>query len=445
MLELPGPAGDSLSAEQWERRLRRERQARLAAEQLLESKSLELFGANQALAAARDRLEIEVQQRTAELEAALARAGELAEARNRFLALMAHEIRTPISALIGLLDLLQNSGTAEREEYLRSARAASGHLLDLVNDVLDLAKLEAGRLVLVPQRFDPRLLIEDAVRLLQPLLGRKPVRLAADLAVDLPAAVVADDHRFRQILLNLAGNAIKFTEKGSVTIRATRAGTAERPMLRVEVEDTGPGIPEQDADRLFSEFVQADLMRQKQVKGTGLGLAICKRIAEAMGGSIGFRSRFGEGATFWFEVAAPAADGDAASPAARAAAGICPARVLLAEDTPTLQLVIAAMLRQGGHSVAVASSGTEALALLAERDFDLAILDLQMPDLDGDEVIRAIRAGTAGPPALPALVLTAAADPESLARIRAAGADGLLLKPVPRDELLAAVAAAIAA
>jgi signal transduction histidine kinase len=402
-----------------------------------------LEAAHARLLGERDELEALLGLRTAELEDALERSASMEEARSRFLAVISHEIRTPVSALIGLLDLIdQTPPGEERDGYLRSARSASGHLLELVNDVLDLAKIDAGRLVLMPQRFDPLALVRGVAGMIAPLLRDRPVDLRVRPQPGLPEALVADEHRLRQILINLAGNAAKFTERGHIEIRLAHLGAAEGgARLRVEVEDTGPGISPHQQHLLFNEFIQVDLVRHRQIRGSGLGLAICKRLAEAMGGAIGLDSEPGRGSLFWFEVLAEPADTPDPGGGAAVPRGAGPRTILLAEDTPTLQIVVAGFLRQAGHSVTVAGTGEQALAALARGGFDLGIMDMMMPGMDGDEVIRRVRGGEAGPADLPMIVLTAANDLESISRARESGADRILQKPVQRDELFAAVSA----
>lgn len=396
------------------------------------------------LALTRRRQSASLRQERDRLKAEARRSDRLAESRSRFLAVISHEIRAPVGGLIGLLDLIGDStDPAERSRYLSSARTAAAHLLDLVNDVLDLARIDSGKLTLISEPFAPAVLLREMCDLLRPSLGTRPVTLGCETAADVAPELVGDAHRIRQILLNLAGNAVKFTREGEIRIRCS-ARPGPPPRLRFEVADTGPGIPEAEQPGLFDEYIQADLVRHRDIPGTGLGLAICKRLISALGGRIGFESREGRGSTFWFEVPVtepPPGPGPTPPPAAAAPIPADrPLGILLAEDTPTLRLVVRSFLEQAGHRVDTAETGIEALDRLEAAPYDLAVIDLLMPGLDGDEVLRRMRQGDGPNARLPVIVLTAATDADSLERLLAAGADLVVPKPARRDALLAAVA-----
>ena len=367
---------------------------------------------------------------------------ELAEqaslAKTRFLATLGHEVRTPMTGVLGMSELLLATPLdATQRGYTSAIQGAGKHLLRLVNDALDLAKIEAGKLELDEQAFDPRALLAELAALCEPLARQRGLQLAFRIAPSLPAALRGDPLRVRQILLNLLNNAIKFTERGSVELRAA----AQAGGVCFSVTDTGPGLNAEQQARLFERFEQAEGARTAaRYGGSGLGLAICQELARAMHGRIRVESEPGKGTRFDVELPLPAAAPPApeAGPAAPAQSAMRALDLLLVEDDPTVAEVIAGLLRARGHRVQHVGHGLAALAEAAVQRFDLALLDLDLPGLDGLALARQLRAQGF---AAPLLAVTARADAEAEPLARNAGFDGFLRKPVTGEMLAAAISA----
>ena len=380
------------------------------------------------------------------------RAAERASAeKSDFLAFVSHEVRTPLNGVLGTLSLLLDTALdAEQRAYAETARRSGETLLWTVNELLDLSRIEAGKLELEELAFDPGQPVREVLALQAAAAADKGLRLTASLDAALPPRVMGDPRRLRQVLLNLVDNAIKFTAAGAVDIRVAR--NADR--IEVEVRDTGAGIPAQLRRRLFRRFQQADAGTARRHGGSGLGLMICRRLVGLMGGEIGVESEEGRGSVFRFDLPLRPAPEDAPmlpvlSPAeapARRAAGDAPfARLLLVEDSEASQLVAAAILRKAGYEVDLARDGETAVEAAASGSYDAILMDVRMPGLDGYEATRRIRAldGAAGRVRI--LALTASAMPGDIQRSLAAGMDAHLTKPVDRAGLLGAVAALLAA
>ncbi len=405
--------------------------------------------AEAALEKYRQHLETIVQDRTA----ALSIAKEAAEAANRaksaFLANMSHELRTPMSAIMGMTDLaLRRSVDLKQTGQLTNVQKASRHLLAIINDILDLARIEADRLKLENVGFTLRAVLDDMTRFVGQAASDKHLELTVDIAPGLADRVFRGDPlRLGQILLNLTGNAVKFTAEGSigVAVAVVNEGAAE-VVLHFEVRDTGIGIAVDDQRRLFSAFEQADGSTTRRYGGTGLGLAISKRLVELMGGDMGVKSLTGIGSVFWFTarlekvgLLPDAAPGRMAlSTEEQLRAGHAGARILLVEDEPICQQVTRDLLIEAGLAVDVAGDGAAALAMARRTDYAVILMDVQMPDLDGVDAALAIRA-IPGRERVPIVALTANAYAEDEQRCRAAGMQDFIAKPAAPELLFATV------
>ncbi|WP_162914715.1 PAS domain-containing protein [Desertibaculum subflavum] len=387
-----------------------------------------------------------------ELKEALDRAEEGSRAKSRFLAMMSHEIRTPMNGVLGFAGVLLDSPlSADQRHAVQMIRESGDNLLRILNDVLDFSKLEAGQVTLEHIAFDPAQLTAYAGEIVAPRAAAK--RLALEVVPDpaLPAAVAGDPGRIRQILLNLLGNAVKFTERGSVTV-AVRLIEADgrRAAIEWSVADTGIGMDEASQARLFREFTQGDSTIWRRFGGTGLGLAISRRLADQMGGAIYVASEPGRGSTFRLRLSldlAPAAalpkagDGDAGEArliALTEALGR-PLRILVAEDNPTNQAVVTALLRRLPLTIDLAENGLQAVELGRRQGYDAIFMDVHMPELDGFGATRALRLGGGPSATAPIIAFTANAFAEDIALCRDAGMDDHVAKPVGKEALIAAI------
>lgn len=363
-------------------------------------------------------------------------AQDASEAKTRFLATFGHEVRTPMTGVLGMTELLLDTPLDTRQRgYVASVRSAGEHLLRLLNDALDLARIESGRLELDEHPFDLHALLGDIAALVAPLAQRRGLAFNLHIGDDVPRGVLGDCSRLRQILLNLLGNAQKFTEQGAVALRVSGHDGA----IRFEVADTGPGLSTEQQARLFQRFEQAEGARTAaRYGGSGLGLAISLELAEAMGGRIGVDSQPGHGARFHVDLPLRAA----AVPQASSEPGmaqVAPLFLLLVEDDATVAEVVSGLLRAQGHRVRHAPHGLAALAEVQVERFDAALLDLDLPGIDGFALARQLRAMEF---AAPLIAVTARADAESEPQARAAGFDAFLRKPVT-GRMLAQVLASV--
>ncbi len=375
------------------------------------------------------------------LDEARARAEEADCAKSQFLAVMSHELRTPLTGVIGMVDLLRDTALdREQAGYAATLKSSAQSLLTLLNDILDLSKIEAGGLELEEIDFDLMDLLDQVLALYRGRAQAAQTDLEMGVAPEVPRFLRGDPTRLRQILLNLIGNAVKFTPAGRVSVRvALDAAPAEDLCLRFEVADTGIGISPAQQARLFQPFVQADASTTRKYGGTGLGLAICRRLAEAMGGSIGVTSALGAGSIFTVRV--PMQAGAVSSPVAPGVGTEIPAcRLLVAEDNEVTRTLLRLMLTRHGHQVTAVENGREAVTVVQTQEpFDLAILDMQMPEMDGYAAALAIRAlpGPAG--RLPLIALTADVTPDCQVNAARVGMARVLPKPIDWPNLLAAM------
>ena len=379
----------------------------------------------------------------ADYERRMSEARRAAEAANRlkseFLAMMSHEIRTPMNAIIGMSSVLAERNLDPTEKRYVDVIAESGEkLLVIIDDLLELSSLEAGKLVLSESVFDPRRVVAGAVEIASALPHAKSLSIVVEIDPDVPASLVADAGRISQILLNLVSNAVKYTPTGSVKIRLSSTGlTTQTIKLFCVVEDTGPGIPEALRAGLFKPFVRGASAVEKNISGTGLGLAICQRLVDLMGGAIGAESRAGEGSRFWFEIPCRADDSsDAKSPTPSALANReRRLRVLVAEDVPANQTVIAAMLSSLGHDADIVDDGAAAISAAMKTDYNVILMDLQMPNVGGLDATRTIRSQVGRNRMTPIIAVTAFAYQDDKDSARQAGASDYLTKPIRKSKL----------
>jgi signal transduction histidine kinase/CheY-like chemotaxis protein len=392
-------------------------------------------------------LEERIRERTAALEKATEQALAASKAKSEFLANMSHELRTPMTGVLGMIDIvLDGRLDSEQREQLLTAKNCAVSLLALLNDILDLSKIEAGRMILEEVPFDLKQAIGESVEAVRPRAHAKQLELRTQIEPEAPSWIVGDPLRWRQILQNLLGNAVKFTLAGWVEVRVKVAARPEWPALVVEVADSGVGIPPEKLEAIFDEFTQADGSISRRFGGTGLGLAITKKLVTMMGGEITVTSTPGQGSTFRVTVPCRPVSllrrpepgrGEGASRGS-AEPETPRATVLIAEDNPVNQKIVAAILRRHGYRVETANHGAEALEILSRVPIDLALMDVQMPVIDGLEATRRIRSDPRWKD-LPVIALTAHAMAGDRDRCLAAGMNDYITKPVNRSQLVAVV------
>ena len=375
---------------------------------------------------------------------------EAARMKSEFVANVSHEIRTPMNGILGMLELLQRTELSPKQsKHLGTLQSSAQALMAVLDDVLDFSKIEAGKLEVRAGKCDLRALAREVIELFQARSELKGLRLVSTVAENVPSRVRIDRERLRQILSNLVGNALKFTESGSITLQVdARAVSEHQFILRFEVKDTGVGIPEDAMARLFQAFSQVDGSSTRKQGGTGLGLAICRKLAQLLGGSIGVQSKVGEGSTFWVEVPAELAASGASSSALAKVDPNQPAvtfagqgiRVLVADDSPINREIMGELLTLLGCEFDCVNDGEAAVNAVAERNYSLVLMDCQMPLLDGYEATRRIRAREAEGLRTPIIAATAHAFESERDKTAAAGMDDHLPKPISLLALAAMIA-----
>jgi signal transduction histidine kinase len=378
----------------------------------------------------------------AEMRAAKEAAEHANRAKTRFVAMVTHELRTPLNGILGYAQLLRiETGLSARQDaHVGAMMQAGRHLLEMIERVLDFASIESGRMDLHPEVVSIRDLTEGCIAFISPMATERALSLRVVNAHDAPRQIVADPARLRQVLLNLLGNAVKYTDAGSVELRVLAGACPDG--LRIEVADTGLGIDEASRDRLFQDFER--LEAATTVEGTGLGLAIAARIIRLMGGSINYTANPNGGSVFWFELPAPALASLPLPEPVKVVTSPSGRRVLLVDDIKINRDIIGAFLDAAGHAAILAEGGEEAVQLAAERQFDVILMDVRMPKVDGLEATRRIRTlpGTRGQ--VPILALTAYTFPDQVAQCLDAGMDGHLPKPVDYQTLINGIDGVIA-
>jgi protein-histidine pros-kinase len=398
--------------------------------------------------------DISARKKAMELILSRDRAESANRAKSRYLAAVSHELRTPLNGILGYAYLLHMEGGLSpiQTQRVEAMLEAGKHLLEMITSILDLSQIEAGRLELDPSNVDPLEIATACLDLVRPSAQARNLRLSMVYTPDIPRLVLADPIRLRQILLNLLSNAVKFTDSGSVSLRLRVDHTGER--LRIEVADTGPGIAPSQRTKLFRDFERLDAQAHRQIEGSGLGLALSADLAALMGGQLGYEDNPEGGSVFWLElpmtssraISAPAEASEATTrQAAASEPSVAPLNILLVDDVAMNRDIAGSFLRFAGHQVTAVESGADAVAAASTQDFDVILMDVQMPGMDGLEATRRIRHLSGSRGQVPIVAVTAQAFAEEVQECRKAGMTENLTKPFSPHRLIATVQRAVAA
>ena len=402
--------------------------------------SQQIHARNQRLAEHRRKLQELVIERTKNFEQAARQAEKASQAKGDFLARMSHEIRTPMNGVVGMAELLENSGLEDQQQHMvQTMRSSADALLEIINDILDFSKIEAGQLQVLETGFSPIELLEEVCEFLAPQAHERDLELICDIATAVPQKCSGDPIRLRQILVNLLGNAIKYTQKGHIIVRATATEPASgKVQLRIEVEDTGYGIPEGQLETIFEAFTQGDSFETRKHGGTGLGLAITRELITLLGGAVGANSKLGVGSTFWVTLPLTIAEGEqpATKPFSADVNG-----VLIVQDDQSAAKALATLLEAGGARVWMTRSGNQAIDRIALDKFELVLIDELLPDMTGVELIDRLRSTPLSAP-VPLVLMTSSRPAAAAATMSikpSSAPDARMSKPVRRARLRAAI------
>lgn len=432
-----------MSEDAYKKAFERERNARKEAERITELKSRELFELNSALKLLNDELELRIKERTSELETARNRAEANTKAKSEFLSMMSHEMRSPLNVIVGLTELLDQRELKEPEGgYVRNVRFSALQLLNLINDILDLSAIEAGKIVFESTPFDVTYAVDQVFKALEQRAIDKGLTWAKSVPDNLPVPLQGDASKLNQVLINLLDNAIKFTRDGGVELsldQLQNRGNEGEVWIAVEVTDSGKGISEENMDRIFGKFEQENTSTRRVHGGSGLGLAISKQLIELQGGSISCSSEVGKGTTFRVELPFRYEGRVSEDVGARdwSQVNLVGLRLLVVEDLEVNRMLLRQMLRNKGIVMFEAENGKESLEVLKEHDVDLILMDLHMPEMDGIEATQRIREGRVKRvnAEIPIVCLTADVFKETKEAIFSAGMNDFVTKPLEMRRL----------